>query len=1500
MAIFVDHRVQALHPGQNQEIHWHKSHALLAVASFNPTTGANVSVYQEEGELLTSSVVRKSKEATALAFHPTRKVLAVGWATGEVTVRNEQDNEAYDVAPVHKTEITIMQWTTNGSRLLTADASGLLVFWKADGRGRLNQTTLCQHKLDEQLTQVVLTPPPPVDPSLDVASLAKAAVSGDESALDMFAWQKGKVNMKMTLGQQESLTFFLGGRNGSVFYVNEECQVKQQFVAEAAISKLLYYNEKNILVTVTTTLKLTLHSVNSDGVTRETLNVKLSGKPDKVDTIWAGKGIIATCTGERYIRMWDLDHDENYLLGLKVNDVLDNTEMITCIAYSEPKGLLAGGTTSGRVGLWKFSPGNDIKRDEPEDRWKSQTPSVVAGPILDISFGSSKGLLAVNTIDNVYILVQQQTYSHCCNGMVVVQIGAKQLSVDIFAGNTGHYELKTDIQVKGVAVTKEALAIIDGRRVVVYEIVGGASPFRAAGSFSTTSQFMCLHEQNVYTLEPGKIQVRNYQGTVKQLLPLPDNSDEVVSLEVCSQYLVVATAAGAIKIFDLSRREAKPHAGPRYLLGNVPEFGHIASAKCNANGSRASITVFKPDGTRDSRLYIWDIELDSITFFNFASGCDDSDDTIEGHIVNDEDDTAAEKGKRQAARDVAGRRPISHCWDWEEPRLLVCEAERLPVSNESSSVAKQTAEAAHEGQADVIVISLFVTSEHGFLIQDSFPLESTCSCLATLEIPYYYFIKRVDQIKTDDKSSTAAPGSLRMSTVGQPGFSTIGPQSMAVQRVHRDFVGLEDAEKSAKAAMMDFSFFLTLGDMDEAFKAMKVIKSDSVWENMAKMCVKTRRLDVAQVCLGNMRNARAAMCLRAAVKESEIDARVAVLAIQLGLHQDAERLLRNCKRYDLLNEFYQSRGNWDKALEVADMYDRIHLRTTCYNYAKFLESTGNFVEAIKFYERSNTHRFEVPRMLGDDIEKLQIYINNSQDKALSKWWAQYLESSGNLDMALQYYQSAKDYLSLVRVYCYSDQLDKAAAVCNETQDRAACYHVARQYENSNEFEQAINYFSRAQAYGNAVRLCKEHGFDDKLMNMALLGKPDDMVEAARYYEFKPGHQEKAVTLYHKAGYFSKALELAFSSKQYAALHVVSESLDERTDPQLLQRCADFFIENSQFDRAVDLLATARRYWDALKLCMEQHIPMTEELVEKLTPSKDMDARDPDERNKILEGVGDVCMAQRQYHLAAKKFTQSGNRVKAMKALLKSGDTEKIIYFANVSRQKEIYVMAGHYLQSLEWQSDPEIMRNIIGFYTKGRAPEPLAGFYDACAQLEIDEFQNYEKALGALGEAYKVLSKATSADANVQEMKLNDLKNRMMIIKKFLQAKSTYEKDSEEAMKQCRALLAEPNCDKAVRFGDICGMMTEHYARLQQWKAAYSCIEDLRSRVPKVNVGLYVDQRALEAVHRALNIPLKDLTGGGTANVNEPVKNGFLSRSMVGDGDEEEGGEILEEDFEVN
>ena len=79
----------------------------------------------------------------------------------------------------------------------------------------------------------------------------------------------------------------------------------------------------------------------------------------------------------------------------------------------------------------------------------------------------------------------------------------------------------------------------------------------------------------------------------------------------------------------------------------------------------------------------------------------------------------------------------------------------------------------------------------------------------------------------------------------------------------------------------------------------------------------------------------------------------------------------------------------------------------------------------------------------------------------------------------------------------------------------------------------------------------------------------------------------------------------------------------------------------------------------------------------------------------------------------------------MKSLLKSGDTDKIIFFAGVSRQREIYIMAANYLQTLDWRRDTEIMKNIVTFYTKGRSLDSLATFYDTCAQVFCDVFVTY-------------------------------------------------------------------------------------------------------------------------------------------------------------------------------
>ena len=263
--------------------------------------------------------------------------------------------------------------------------------------------------------------------------------------------------------------------------------------------------------------------------------------------------------------------------------------------------------------------------------------------------------------------------------------------------------------------------------------------------------------------------------------------------------------------------------------------------------------------------------------------------------------------------------------------------------------------------------------------------------------------------------------------------------------------------------------------------------------------------------------------------------------------------------------------------------------------------------------------------------------------------------------------------------------------------------------------------------------------NSELMSLALQAAPRTMNEVARHYETRalakagniPLHTadaevksllRNAILLYHKGGQVTLALELCFRSQLHESLRNIADDLGKDSSPELLARCADFFMSHGQFDKAVQLQITAGNIRGALDLCMEKGVDVTEEMAERMTLPKTKDEREAAERVELLLKLAFCCEQRGNYQLAAKKYTQAGDKLKAMQALLKSGDTEKIVFFANVARQGKIYILAANYLQSLDWHNDNgEIMKSIITFYTKAKAFESLSSFYESCSQVRGPE-----------------------------------------------------------------------------------------------------------------------------------------------------------------------------------
>lgn len=114
------------------------------------------------------------------------------------------------------------------------------------------------------------------------------------------------------------------------------------------------------------------------------------------------------------------------------------------------------------------------------------------------------------------------------------------------------------------------------------------------------------------------------------------------------------------------------------------------------------------------------------------------------------------------------------------------------------------------------------------------------------------------------------------------------------------------------------------------------------------------------------------------------------------MNEDAEELYISAGRYDLLNKFYQAINQWPKSLSTASTHDRIHLRTTYYNFAKHLESIGDISGAVAAYEKSGREVFEVPRMLmgRGEVRDLERFIGGVDSRVswldLRKWKIRFL------------------------------------------------------------------------------------------------------------------------------------------------------------------------------------------------------------------------------------------------------------------------------------------------------------------------------------------------------------------------------------------------------------------------------------------------------------------------------------------------------------------------------
>lgn len=168
---------------------------------------------------------------------------------------------------------------------------------------------------------------------------------------------------------------------------------------------------------------------------------------------------------------------------------------------------------------------------------------------------------------------------------------------------------------------------------------------------------------------------------------------------------------------------------------------------------------------------------------------------------------------------------------------------------------------------------------------------------------------------------------------------------------------------------------------------------------------------------------------------------------------------------------------------------------------------------------------------------------------------------------------------------------------------------------------------------------------------------------------------------------------------------------------------------------------------------------------------------------------------------------------------------------------------------MNWRESADIMKAIISFYTKAKSFEQLAGFYDACAQVEIDEYRDYDKAQAALREAINHLKKAESRQA---EQMTETIARRIGIIETYCNIRKLATRSPEEMVSMCQELLRNRDLEEAVRAGDCYALLIEHFYSQRSYEDAHKYMQEMERR--GVEIGPYIDASIIADVNKKLGI----------------------------------------------
>ncbi len=406
-------------------------------SSVNPilavTTISRVLFFNDAGEKMELEIER-GLTPTAIAWHPTHLVLAIGWQNGLITLWYGDNNTTKEDANVHAAPVINITFNPNGHRMVTTDMKGVVAVWR-------NLSLMSSYQKDGPMTHCIfcdlnLEKNEDKDKEKKEEQPEEPKEKGRSRRDGKKKPEEEKKEEKKDKKKATQNLFFFGGKAGIVYVADDANHVTEVCKVSGAVKSLFFYEKTNSMIIITSTLLLVQFRISLSEKSQHDKKVKLStaGNPEQLNSIWVGNSLLATICAENLVRAWHVEKDENYVLTLAQVDEQNKGEnllndKVLSIDYDEKSRILVGGTQGGACVFWKnMRAGEDSPYDN--DQWKClPTLRMTNEPITQISIGKGSSMMAFKYPSGVSLVYETLVAGRLSENIKILQNSSKHIQI---------------------------------------------------------------------------------------------------------------------------------------------------------------------------------------------------------------------------------------------------------------------------------------------------------------------------------------------------------------------------------------------------------------------------------------------------------------------------------------------------------------------------------------------------------------------------------------------------------------------------------------------------------------------------------------------------------------------------------------------------------------------------------------------------------------------------------------------------------------------------------------------------------------------------------------------------------------------------------------------------------------------------------------------------------------------------------------------------------------